>query len=308
MSFRDRYLSYDELTRTVRGWAEAHPEIVRLSSLATSPEGRELWLLTIGPDPDRIRPAAWVDGNMHACEVAGSSVALAIAADVIEAHRGHDVLDLPPHLVELIRRDVLFYVLPRMCPDGAELILTTGAYVRSNPRDGRLGRSAPYWKAGDVDGDGRARLMRKIDPAGELVASAEVPNLLLPRRVEDAGPFYAVYPEGLIENWDGFTVPADSFLANSETDLNRNFPYDWAPEPRQVGAGAFATSEPESRAVTAFASQHPNIFAWLNLHTFGRVATSARRATRPTGRWTRTTWPSTSRSASGPSRSPPTPW
>ncbi len=269
MSFRDRYLSYDELTRTVRGWAEAHPEIVRLSSLATSPEGRELWLLTLGPEPDRIRPAAWVDGNMHACEVAGSSVALAIAEDVINTHLGRDLQDLPPHLVELIRHDVLFYVLPRMCPDGAELILTTGGYVRSNPRDGRLGRSAPYWKAGDVDGDGRARLMRKIDPAGELVASAEVQNLLLPRRVEDTGPFYAVYPEGLIESWDGFTVPADSFLSNSETDMNRNFPYDWAPEPRQVGAGAFATSEPESRAVTAFVSRHPNIFAWLNLHTFG---------------------------------------
>jgi hypothetical protein len=111
--------------------------------------------------------------------------------------------------------------------------------------------------------------MRREDPAGTFVASAEVPGLLLPRRIEDAGPFYAVYPEGFIENWDGFTVPADDFLSGSETDMNRNFPYDWAPEPKQIGAGAFAASEPEARAVTAFASRHPEIFAWLNLHTFG---------------------------------------
>ena len=272
MSFRDTYLGYDELTRQVRAWALAHPAFVRLESLATSPEGRELWLLTLGADPDRVRPAVWVDGNMHASEVAGSSVALGIADDVIRAHvEGSDgaVRDLPPHLAELLRRDVLFYVLPRMCPDGAELMLRTGAYVRSNPRDGRLGRSEPYWKAGDVDGDGRARLVRRLDPAGDFVLSDETPGLMLPRRVEDPGPYYALYPEGLIENWDGFTVPADGFLANSETDMNRNFPYDWAPEPRQIGAGAFAASEPESRAVSAFASRHPNIFAWLNLHCFG---------------------------------------
>jgi hypothetical protein len=268
--FRERYLRYDEITRTVRAWAEAHPSFVRLESLGATPEGRELWLLTIGPEPDRVRPAAWVDGNMHASEVAGSSVALAIAEDLIEAHaKGTAPQDLPPHLAELLRRDVLFYVLPRMCPDGAEQILTTGAYVRSNPRDARLGYSAPYWKAGDVDGDGRARLMRRLDPAGEFVQSGEIPDLLLPRRVDDPGPFYAVYPEGLIEGWDGFSVPADHYLSNSETDMNRNFPYDWAPEPKQIGAGAFAGSEPESRAVAAFASRHPNIFAWLNLHTYG---------------------------------------
>jgi hypothetical protein len=169
----------------------------------------------------------------------------------------------------MLRNDVLFYVLPRMCPDGAEQILTTGAYVRSNPRDGRLGLTAPFWRPADADGDGRAGLMRRLDPAGEFVASAESPGLMLPRRIEDPGPYYAVYPEGFVENWDGFTVPGDAYLAGSETDTNRNFPYDWAPEPEQVGAGAFATSEPEARAVAAFASRHPNVFAWLNLHTFG---------------------------------------
>ncbi len=189
---------------------------------------------------------------------------------MILAHTaGGDLAGLPPHLVDLVRRDVLFFVLPRMCPDGAEHILKTGAYVRSNPRDSRLGRSAPFWRPADADGDGRACLMRREDPAGTFVASPEIPGLLLPRRVEDPGPFYAVYPEGFVEHWDGFTVPADDYLAGSETDMNRNFPYDWAPEPKQPGAGAFAASEPESRAVAAFASRHPEIFAWLNLHTFG---------------------------------------
>jgi hypothetical protein len=268
--FRTKYPSYDELTRQLHAWAHAHPSFVRVSSLTTTVEGRSVWLLTIGPEPDRLRPAAWVDGNMHASELAGSCVALAIADDLIQAHAsGAALRDLPPHLAEILRRDVLVYVLPRMCPDGAETILTTGAYVRSNPRDGRLGRSMPHWRAGDVDGDGQARLMRREDPAGDFVLSPTLPGLLLPRMVEDPGPYYALYPEGQIENWDGFTVPADDYLSNTETDLNRNFPYDWAPEPQQIGAGAFGASEPESRAVTAFAVAHPTIFAWVNLHCYG---------------------------------------
>ena len=49
-------------------------------------------------------------------------------------------------------------------------------------------------------------LMRREDPAGDFVESAEIPGLLLPRRIEDRGPFYAVYPEGFIEGWDGFPL------------------------------------------------------------------------------------------------------
>lgn len=273
LGFRERYLTYDELTRQLRAWSEAFPHLVRLSSLGQTEEGRELWLLTIGPEPDRLRPAAWVDGNMHASELAGSSVALAIAEDALRAHLrpGAALHDLPPHLVDIVRTDALIYVLPRMSPDGAERVLGSGAWVRSNPRDGRLGRAAPYWRAADVDGDGQARMMRREDPAGDFVRSPDDPDLMLARRIEDPGPYYALYPEGIIEGWDGFTVPMPDFLSDNETDMNRNFPYDWAPEPKQRGAGPFPTSEPESRAVTAFAVRHPNIFAWLNLHTFGGV-------------------------------------
>ncbi|WP_050431109.1 M14 family metallopeptidase [Chondromyces crocatus] len=273
VGFRGRYVAYDALTRQVQAWAKAFPGLVRLTSLVTTPEGRELWLLTIGPEPDRIRPAAWVDGNMHASEYSGTSVALAIAEDVLRAHLDPTRMlhDLPQHLVDIVRQDVLLYVLPRLSPDGAERVIGTDAYVRSVPRDGRLGRAAPYWRHADVDGDGKARLMRKEDPAGDFVASQDVAGLMLPRRIEDPGPFYALYPEGFIEGWDGFTVPMPSYLSDNETDLNRNFPYGWAPEPRQWGAGPYAASEPEARAVTEFAVKHPNIFAWLNLHTFGGV-------------------------------------
>jgi hypothetical protein len=134
-----------------------------------------------------------------------------------------------------------------------------------------MGHQGPYWRHDDVDGDGIARLMRVEDPTGDFVESAATPGLLLPRQVDDAGPYYRVYPEGTVERFDGFTLPKPSFMSDTETDMNRNFSSNWMPEPDQVGAGAFATSEPESRAVSEFAARHPNIFLWLCMHTFGGV-------------------------------------
>jgi len=269
-SFRNDYLDYDAMTGQMRAWADAHPDLVRLTSIGQSPEGREFWLLTVGPEPDRKRPSAWVDGNMHASEVAGSSAALAIAEDVIAIHQGDNPRGLSDNELEVIR-ETLLYVLPRMSPDGAEAVLKTGRYVRSVPRDQRVDRQAPRWIAEDVDGDGLALVMRVEDPTGEFVESTEFPGLLLPRRPEDAGPFYKVWPEGRIEHFDGHHVPSPDFLSDNEPDLNRNFPFDWKPEPEQRGAGAFPTSEPESRAVVEFAHAHPELYAWLNLHTFGGV-------------------------------------
>lgn len=269
MPFRERYLSYDELTAVCMEWAKKYPNFVKLSSIGKSVEGRELWLLTLGEEPDRDRPSVWVDGNMHATEVAGSSVALAIAERKIRMHADGETFALPAHLCEQLK-ETRFFVLPRMCPDGAEAILRDGRYVRSNPRDGRPRSPSPRWLAQDLDGDGRALLMRRESPHGEFVDSKKRPGFLVPRQLEDEGPFYQVFPEGIIEHFDG-TIPSPTFLEDYDSDLNRNFPHMWKGEPDQIGAGRFPLSEPESRAVVEVTTKTPTIFAWLNLHTFGGV-------------------------------------
>lgn len=272
LGFRERFLSYDELTRQVQAWAGAFPGLCRARSIGRTPEGRELWLLTLGPDPDRPRPSAWLDGNMHASELCGSSVALAVAEDILRLHLQADG-DAPAAAAHSAARlrEVRFYILPRMSPDGAEAVLASGRYVRSVPRDERPARAHAYWRLADVDGDGLALAMRVRDPGGEMVESAEFPGLLLPRGIDDPPPYYKVYPEGMIENFDGNHVPTPHFLSDNQTDLNRNFPFFWAPDSKQVGAGAFPLSEIEARAVVEFTTLHPEIFLWLNLHTFGGV-------------------------------------
>ncbi|MCF8209744.1 MAG: hypothetical protein K9K38_10115, partial [Rhodoferax sp.] len=277
--FRTSYLDYAALSAQLSAWASEYPDFVRLGTLGQSAQGRAIPLLTIGRRPDEVRPAVWVDGNMHASEVCGSSVALAIAEDLISLHAGVATgvaKGLPVHMAKALT-EALFYIVPRISPDGAEAVLTTGRYVRSSPQDERANQGHAHWQAQDINGDGVAGYMRRQDPNGDLVELRDAtgtpldPPVLVARMPEDSGPFYKMYPEGLIANFDGKRIPDPYFLSDNQYDFNRNFPFSWAPEPAQAGAGDFPGSAPETRAVMEFATRHPNIFTWLNLHTFGGV-------------------------------------
>jgi hypothetical protein len=98
---------------------------------------------------------------------------------------------------------------------------------------------------------------------------SEAREIMVPRTIDDPPPYYRLYPEGTIEPFDGETIPAPSYLGDNYPDLNRNFPFQWKTATSQVGAGDFPGSEPEARAVIEAAVARPNVFVWLNLHTFG---------------------------------------
>ena len=227
-----------------------------------------MWLVTVGPDPERARPSVWVDANMHAMELTGTNVCVELIHRLVALHTGgaHGYSDG----VAAALRGVRFFVCARMAPDGAEAVLTTGRYVRSNPRAEHQEPHKPHWALSDVDGDGTILIMRQEDPAGDFVESRECPGIMLARDIDDTGPFYKMYPEGHIENFDG-SVPDPYYLSDNDTDLNRNFPYGWKQENEQAGAGLFPMSSPEARAVVEFTTREPTIFAWMNYHCFGGV-------------------------------------
>ncbi len=84
----DTYYRYGDLVRFLTGWAETHPELVRLEPIGKSYEGREIYVVRVtnyktGPDTDK--PALWVDGNIHATEVAGSMACLHLLHRVMSA-------------------------------------------------------------------------------------------------------------------------------------------------------------------------------------------------------------------------------
>lgn len=241
----DRYYRQRELTEHLQAVAAAEPERVRLHSLYTTPEGREEWLVEVGA-PEA--PAYLVHANIHAPEVSGTTAALVLLAQLLTRE----------DLRELLQQ-VCFHIIPRVNPDGAEYALATGGSIRSKfvPRPRKNGLQAQ-----DLNGDGLILQMRWEDPYGPYRIDEEDPRLMVPRKAGDAGPFYQVVQEGLIEDWDGGPIQD----ATRGFDFNRNWGYNWQPEHLQWGAGDYAFSNPELKAVADWVCTHPTIFGMLGFH------------------------------------------
>lgn len=264
----DTYYRYEELTRVLQGYAEEHPQLVRLESIGKSYEGRDIWLVSVthfATGEDKHKPALWVDGNIHASEVAPSTACLYLINRLITAY-GSDA-DITRCLDTRA-----FYICPRVNPDGAELALADKPkIIRSSTRP------YPYDEepigglvTEDMDGDGRMLTMRIPDPNGAWKTCPQEPRLLVRRDpAETGGQYFRLLPEGHVENYDGALVQIQP--KKERLDLNRNFPTGWRQEYEQQGAGPYPTSEPEVRAMTNFIARHSNITGGVAFHTYSGV-------------------------------------
>jgi hypothetical protein len=241
------FYSYDELTAAVHGIAESAPSQVQLDSIGKSPHDRDLWRLRIGAAD---KPVLIVTANAHAVEMAGSCTAIYMA---------QRLLDFPDLL-----RDVQFWIVPRVTPDGVEDVL------RYRNRDRVRSRFVPehepnvIWPE-DLDGDGVIRTMRwRDDEGGTHVACPDEPRMLLPKRESDTAPFYRIGTEGVIQEWDGKTI-ANS---NARIDFNRNYPSQtFKPMDGWIGQGVTPLSEPETKAVADMVELADDLIGAMDLHT-----------------------------------------
>jgi murein tripeptide amidase MpaA len=264
----DHFYAYDELSDTLRTWAEEAPSLCTLESIGTSHEGRDIWLVTItnhatGDPLDK--PALLVEANIHSMEWTGCTAALHLIHKLLTEHGKDD-------LVTRALDTRAFYVIPRLNPDGAEHGLEERRFIRSSVRPYPRAEQGEGLRVEDLDGDGRVLDMRVEDPNGPWRLHPEEPKLLVRRDPVDGpddGPFYRLLPEGRIENFDGITINIPPPLEG--LDLNRNFPAEWAPEHEQRGAGPYPTSEPEVRAMVQAVIERPNITAHIAYHTYSGV-------------------------------------
>ncbi len=264
----DRFYRYPELAELIHAIAREHPDLVTVEAIGKSHEGRDIFVVAVtqaktGPAADK--PAFWVDGNIHATEVAASAAALHFLDTLVRGY-GSD-----PDITRALDTRA-FYICPRLNPDGAEWALADKPkWIRSSTR--------PYphdeedlegLTVEDIDGDGRILQMRIPDANGPWKAHPAEPRLMVRRDpVETGGQYYRVVPEGTLEGYDGYTLRVKK--RREGVDLNRNFPASWRQEFEQMGAGPYPTSEPEVRALVDFVTRHPNITSALTFHTWSGV-------------------------------------
>ena len=123
----DHFYRYEEITAILKGYEAEFPEMVRLTALNQTLEGRNIWAIeftdrTTGDYLDK--PAYYIEANIHAGEVTGCMSAMYFL-DYMFTNCKTD-----PEVQNLLKK-YTFYMVPRVSPDGSECYLTTPDTIRS---------------------------------------------------------------------------------------------------------------------------------------------------------------------------------
>jgi murein tripeptide amidase MpaA len=263
----DRYFTNQEIESILKSWADNYTKLTSLASIGKSYEGKPIWMLTItnrDTGSDLEKPAVWIDGNIHATEIAAATTTLYIAHSLLSGY-GED-----SRITRLLDTST-FYIIPRVNPDGAALAMApTPRYLRSGVRPYPWEEKDEGLHPEDIDGDGRILQMRIQDPSGDWKISSLDLRLMEKRRPDEhGGVYYRMLSEGMVQDYDGYIIK--EARPTEGLDFNRNFPFEWRPEGDQSGAGPYPTSEPEIKALVDFIAAHPNINAAITYHTFSGV-------------------------------------
>lgn len=263
----NHYFSNEEINSLIETWSKDYTGLFRHENIGKSHENRPIWILKItnwSSGDENEKPAIWIDANIHATEITGTTAALYTAFHLLSSYKSdksiHKLLDR-----------VVFYIVPRINPDGAALAMA------DKPRFVRSGVRLYPWQeideglhVEDINNDGKIVQMRIPDPSGDWKISSIDPRLMEKRNPdENDGTYYLLLTEGRLIDYDGFLIK--EARPPEGLDFNRNFPFEWRTEGEQRGAGPYPTSEPEIRAVVDFITKHPNINIAITFHTFSRV-------------------------------------
>ena len=256
----DHYYKYDEIKSNLEYFEEKYSNLVTLEVNCVTLENRNQYAVTLTNKKTGNyleKPALYIDGNIHAGEVTSAMCAMH-TIDYLVTNYGTE------NEVTKLLDSTTIYVIPRVSPDGAEKYLSTPYTLRSAPRDYLTKEGGIDSK--DLDDDGVIRMMRIKTPYGAWKIENDSMVLRSPSDIE--GDFYDIYPEGLVEDFDG-SENLKLKKANWGLDFNRNFPLGWFPDSRQPGAGKYPLSNIETKALVDFVLSHNNIGGAAIGHTSG---------------------------------------
>ncbi|SKB34076.1 Zinc carboxypeptidase [Parapedobacter luteus] len=263
----NRYHDNTLLEEIYRKMAAEHPNLVSLSSIGKSVQGRDLWMLTItdkGQGEADRKPATYIDGGIHANEIQGVEFALYIAWYITEMHAAGN-----PFFKQLLAEKT-FYIAPSISPDSRDHFIhnpntqnssRSGQKPVDNDRDGLVDED----DFDDLNGDGHITQMRRKSPYGEYIPDPKDPRRLIRAEEGQRGEYELLGYEGIDNDGDG--------LVNEDGaggyDPNRDWGWNWQPNYIQGGAYKYPFSLPENRAVADFFLSHPNIAAAQSFHNTG---------------------------------------
>ena len=262
----NRYYNHAGITEICKKLAAAHPDLVKVSSIGKSYQGREMWVLTVtdfkkGKPEDK--PAFYMDGNIHSNEIQGTEMAMYTAWYLAESFASVG-------FIKELLADKVFYIVPTINPDARDHYMKepntphsprSGVIPVDNDRDGLINEDG----FSDLDGNGHITQMIRKSPTGRYKKDPSDPRRLVQVKVDEIGEYEILGSEGVDRDGDG-RVGEDG---TGYYDPNRDWAWKWQPNYIQNGAYKYPFSLPENRNVRDFVMAHPNIAGAQSFHNSG---------------------------------------
>jgi hypothetical protein len=262
----NRYYNHAGITEICKKLAAAHPDLVKVSSIGKSYQGREMWMLTVTDfkkgRPEE-KPAFYMDGNIHSNEIQGTEMALYTAWYLAESF-------VSVAFIKELLADKVFYIVPTINPDARDHYMKepntphsprSGVIPVDNDRDGLINEDGFT----DLDGNGHITQMIRKSVTGRYKKDPNDPRRLIQVAVDELGEYEILGSEGVDKDGDG-RVGEDG---TGYYDPNRDWAWKWQPNYIQNGAYKYPFSLPENRNVRDFVMAHPNIAGAQSFHNSG---------------------------------------
>ena len=251
------YSNTAALAQRVKILADKYPQYVKTKILTQTIGGIDVWMLTIGTGNTSQKPAIAVVGGVDGKHLLGVELAIGFAEKLMTAATAIDSVK------QLLDKQT-FYVFPNMSPDATAQYFAKVKSERSgnatktdDDRDGKVNED----DVDDLDGNEKITWMRILDPTGKYKLNTDDPrSLLMADATKGENGKYILLPEGIDNDKDGeFNEDGDGGVI-----FNRNASYNY--KNFIPGAGEYAVSEKENRALFDFMFDAFNIYSVV---TFG---------------------------------------
>ena len=250
------YSNSASLAQRIKTLTSKYPNLIKSKTLTQTLGGKDIWMLTLGGQNADQKPAIAVVGGVDGKHLLGVEMAIGFAEKLLASSNVDSVKNL--------LNKQTFYVFPNMSPDATEQYFAKLKYERSgnstktdDDRDGKLNEDG----FDDLDGNGKITWMRVKDATGKYKLNPDDPrSLILADANKGENGAYILLQEGVDNDKDGqFNEDGEggvSFNKNSSFNYKNFVP----------GAGEYAVSEKENRALFDFLFDAFNVYAVV---TFG---------------------------------------
>lgn len=248
------YSNYKQQADRINAIAKAYPQLVNLKSIAKTTGGKDIWMLTIGSGNHTEKPGIAVVGGVEGNHLLGMEMAIGFAEKLLQGSNTDSIKNT------LARTS--FYVFPNMSPDAMEQYFAPLKYERQgnasqtdDDRDGKLNEDG----FDDLDGNGKIGWMRIESPIGDYKPNPDAPGCLIKADITKGEKGrYLLLSEGIDNDKDG------NFNEDGEGGVWFNKNLSFKHPAFTPGAGEFAVSEAETRAILDNLYQLFNVYAVIS--------------------------------------------